>query len=232
MSVQAALNRVGQYDLKRIAGYRKRLDQSIKKSQEIREKLQQSSVENYQAHTEAISKITKEIYDLSLQSQNRQSELGICEENINTAEKEREAAYKELEIDIKRRSVSAISSKVLLLLEDLQNTIFNRLIRDVREDTLMEFNRLIRKRKFIDDIQIDEDFRVHLLRRQTVEKNDLVRICRRSGADGVRRRLRRYAFVQLNDQIGNPEEEDFGDALESYPRVYLRSRLICAKWRK
>ena len=217
MSVQAALNRVGQYDLKRIAGYRKRLDQSIKKSQEIREKLQQSSVENYQAHTEAISKITKEIYDLSLQSQNRQSELGICEENINTAEKEREAAYKELEIDIKRRSVSAISSKVLLLLEDLQNTIFNRLIRDVREDTLMEFNRLIRKRKFIDDIQIDEDFRVHLLRRQTVEKNDLVRICRRSGADGVRRRLRRYAFVQLNDQIGNPEEEDFRDALESYP---------------
>lgn len=48
-------------------------------------------------------------------------------------------------MDIKRRSVSAISSKVLLLLEDLQVIIFDRLIREVREDTLTEFNRLIRK---------------------------------------------------------------------------------------
>lgn len=61
--------------LSAIAGYRKRLDKSLKKSQEIREKLQNSSVENYQEYTDAISKITKEIYDLSLQSQSKQTEL-------------------------------------------------------------------------------------------------------------------------------------------------------------
>ena len=158
MRVQAVLNRVSQFEIKKIAGYRKRLDKSLKKSQEIREKLQNSSVENYQEYTDAISKITKEIYDLSLQSQSKQTELTACEEDIIAAEKELETAYKKLEMDIKRRSVSAISSKVLLLLEDLQVIIFDRLIREVREDTHTEFNRLIRKRKFIDDIQIDNEF--------------------------------------------------------------------------
>lgn len=81
MRVQAVLNRVSQFEIKKIAGYRKRLDKSLKKSQEIREKLQNSSVENYQEYTDAISKITKEIYDLSLQFQSKQTELTACEED-------------------------------------------------------------------------------------------------------------------------------------------------------
>ena len=214
MRVQAVLNRVSQFEVKKIAGYRKRLDKSLKKSQEIREKLQNSSVENYQEHASAVSKITKDIYDLSLRSQSKQSELTACEADIIAAEKELEAAYKKLEMDIKRRSVSAVSGKVLLLLEDLQDIIFDRLIREVRVDTLTEFNRLIRKRKFIDDIQIDSDFRVHLLRRQIVEKKDLIKICRRSGVAGVQRSLRQYAFSQLSEMIGNPEEKNFSNELE------------------
>ena len=215
MRVQAVLNRVSQFDFKKIANFRKRLDKSLKKSQEIRDKLQNSSIENYQEHTDAVAKITKEIYDLSLQAQSKQAELTACQGEITIAEKELEVTYKKLEMDIKRRSVSAVSSKVLLLLEDLQVTIFDRLIREVRENTLLEFNRLIRKRKFIDDIQIDEDFRVHLLRKQTVEKKDLIRICHRSGVSGIQRSLRKYAFLQLCEKIGNPDEEDFASALES-----------------
>ena len=214
MRVQAVLNRVAQFEVKKIAGYRKRLDKSLKRSQEIREKLQNSSIENYQEHTDAISKITREIYDLSLQLQSKQIEITTCERDIIAAEKDLGVAYKKLEIDIKRRSVSAISSKVLLLLEDLQAIIFDRLIRKVRKDTLTEFNRLIRKKKFIDDIQIDKDFRVHLLRKQIVEKKDLVRISRRSGIAGIQRSLRKYAFSQLSELIGNPDGRNFGKALE------------------
>lgn len=93
-----------------------------------------SSVENYQEHANAIAKITKDIYELSLCSQSKQSELTACKTDIIAAGKELEAAYKKLEMDIKRRSVSAISGKVLLLLEDLQNIIFDRLIQEVRVD--------------------------------------------------------------------------------------------------
>ena len=216
MKIQAVLNRVSQFEVKKFSGYRKHLDKSLKRSKEIREKLQNSSVENYQKYMDSVTKITKEIYDLSLQSHSKQTELRVCEEEIIAAEKEMKIAYKKLERDIKRRSVSAISSKVLLLLEDLQVVILDRLIREVREDTLSEFNRLIRKKKFIDDIQIDKDFRVHLLRKQVIEKKDLIRISQRSGVEGLQRSLRKFAFSQLKKLIGNPSKENFENALENY----------------
>lgn len=214
--VQAVLNRVSQFDFKKIVGYRRRLDKSLKASQRIRNKLQNSSVENYQKHIDAVSALTKEIYDISLRIQKKQTALAACESEISVLERDLKTAYKKLESDIKRRSVSAVSSKVLLLLEDLQVTIFDRLIREVRKDTLLKFNCLIRKRKFIDDIQIDENFRVHLLRKQIVEKKDLLRIGRRSGISGIQRSLRKYAFEQLCAVLGNPDEDTFLEVLEAW----------------
>ena len=55
-----------------------------------------------------------------------------------------------------------------------------------------------------------------MLRKQIVEKKDLVRICRRSGVSGIQRSLRKYAFLQLSERIGNPDEEHFANALESF----------------
>lgn len=49
-----------------------------------------------------------------------------------------------------------------------------------------------------------------------MEKKDLVRICRRSGVSGIQRSLRKYAFLQLSERIGNPDEEHFANALESF----------------
>ena len=68
---------------------------------------------------------------------------------------------------------------------------------------------MIRKKDFIDDIQIDKDFKIHLLRKQIVEKKELVRICRRFGVSGVRRSMRDYAFTQLSALLGTPNEKDF-----------------------
>ena len=209
MRVQAVLNRVAQFDVKKIPGYKKRIDKSIKKSQKIREKLQNSSVENYQEHARSVSKLSQEVYDLSLQLQSKQMEGTAREGEIAATEKELEAAHKRLQLELKRQSVAALSGKVLLLLEDLRRKIFDRLIREVREDTLKEFKRLIRKKDFIDDIQIDKDFKIHLLRKQIVEKKELVRICRRFGVSGVRRSMRDYAFTQLSALLGTPNEKDF-----------------------
>lgn len=213
MRVQAVLNRVSQFEKKKIAGYKRRLDKSIARSKEIREKLQNTSVENYQSHTDAVAVINQEIFDLSLQLQIKNTELATCQSQILSAEKDLEVAYKKLELDIKRRSVSAVSSSVLLLLEDLQESLFERLLKEVKEDTLAAFTRLSRKKKFIDDIVIDKDFRVHLLRKQIVEKKDIEKIFKRSGVAGVKRSLRLYAYDHLRQILGIGNDSEFEAAL-------------------
>lgn len=214
--VQAVLNRVTQFEKKKIAGYKRRLNKSIARAKEIREKLQNSSVENYQAHTEAVAAISQELFDLSLLLQTKNTELSSCASQIADAEKALEVAYKKLELDIKRRSVSAVSSSVLLLLEDLQESLFERLLQEVKEDTLSAFNRLIRKKKFIDSIEIDKDFRVHLLRKQIVEKRDIAKIYKRSGVAGVKRSLRPYAYEHLCRILDVMDDSQFETALNAY----------------
>lgn len=216
MHVQAVLNRVSQFDTKKITGYKRRIDKSLARTKQIREKLQNSSVENYQAHIDAVAAITQEIYDVALQLQGKENELASCNTQIALAEKELDAAYKKLESDIKRRSVSAISSRVLLFLEELQENLFTNLLQAVKKDTLSEFNRLIRKKKFIDDIEIDTDFKVHLLRRQLVEKRDVARIYRRSGVMGVKRSLGEYTFAHLCQCLNITDESEFESALYAY----------------
>lgn len=218
MHVQAVLNRVSQFDTKKIAGYKRRIDKSLARTKQIRDKLQSSSVENYQAHIDTVAAITQEVFNLSLQLQGKENELAACTAQIVLAEKEFDAAYKNLESDIKRRSVSAISSRVLLFLEELQENLFTNLLQAVKKDTLSEFNRLIRKKKFIDDIEIDRDFRVHLLRQQLVEKRDIVRIHSRSGVVGVKRSLGEYTFAHLCQCLNITEESEFEDALNSCER--------------
>lgn len=216
MHVQAVLNRVSQFDAKKITGYKHRIDKSLARTKQIREKLQNSSVENYQAHVDAVAAITQDIFNLSLQMQSEKNELETCTAQIALAEKELDAAYKKLESDIKRRSVSAISSRVLLFLEELQENLFTNLLQAVKKDTLSEFNRLIRKKKFIDDIEIDRDFRVHLLRRQLVEKRDIVRIHRRSGVVGVKRSLGEYTFAHLCQCLNIADGSEFENVLNAY----------------
>lgn len=216
MHVQAVLNRVSQFDTKKIAGYKRRIDKSLARTRQIREKLQNSSVENYQAYVDAVAAITQDIFNLSLQLQSEGNNLEACTAQIALAKKELDAAYKKLESDIKRRSVSAISSRVLLFLEELQENLFANLLQAVKKDTLLELKRLIRKKKFIDDIEIDRDFRVHLLRRQLVEKRDIARIHRRSGVVGVKRSLGEYGFARLCQCLDIIDEADFEDALNTY----------------
>lgn len=214
--VQAVLNRISQFDYKKIAGYKRQLDESIARSKQIRDKLQNSSVENYQTHIDVVATINQELFEISLQLQAKNTELAACAAQIIVAEKALEVAYKKLELDIKRRSVSAVSSSVLLLLEDLQDSLFERLLREVKDDTLSAFNRLIRKKKFIDDIEIDKEFRVHLLRKQIVEKRDIVKIFKRSGVAGVKRSLRIYAYDHLCRILKIRSDSEFESALDSY----------------
>lgn len=53
------------------------------------------------------------------------------------------------------------------------------------------------------------------VRKDLIMVKDSNKICRRSGIAGIQRSLRKYAFSQLSELIGNPDERNFGKELES-----------------
>ena len=219
MDVQAIINRVSQFNVTRIAELKAEHDSSLGRSQEFRDKLQNSSIDNYQEYVKSLSDLNEEIFQLTVLLNSKQDELANVEVQYQAAEKKLGEAYKNLELDIKRKSVTSISSRAIVLLEELQTKIHGKLNKEVRADTLSALKLLIRKKSFIEDLVIDDNFKVHLLKYQIIEIKDILKIHNRSGVEGVKRSLQKYGFESLCKIINAPETaKDLTTYLHSYTK--------------
>ena len=217
MDVQTIVNRVSQFDVTRISELKHEHDSSLERSQALRDKLQNSSIDNYQEYIKSLSDLNEEIFQLSVMIKTKQEELVNVEAQYQIAEKRLGEAYKNLELDIKRKSVTSISSKAIVLLEELQAKIHGKLTKEVRADTLSALRLLIRKKSFIEDLEIDDNFKVHLLKKQIIEIKDIIKIHNRSGIEGVKRSLQKYGYESLCKTVNAPKDtKDLTQYLNSY----------------
>lgn len=223
MDVQTIVNRVSQFDVTRISELKHEHDSSLERSQALRDKLQNSSIDNYQEYIKSLSDLNEEIFQLSVMIKTKQDELVNVEAQYQIAEKRLGEAYKNLELDIKRKSVTSISSKAIVLLEELQAKIHGKLTKEVRADTLSALRLLIRKKSFIEDLEIDDNFKVHLLKNQIIEIKDIIKIHNRSGIEGVKRSLQKYGYESLCKTVNAPKDSnDLTQYLNSYSKPTVK----------
>ena len=223
MDVQTIVNRVSQFDVTRISELKHEHDSSLERSQALRDKLQNSSIDNYQEYIKSLSDLNEEIFQLSVMIKTKQEELVNVEAQYQIAEKRLGEAYKNLELDIKRKSVTSISSKAIVLLEELQAKIHGKLTKEVRADTLSALRLLIRKKSFIEDLEIDDNFKVHLLKNQIIEIKDIIKIHNRSGIEGVKRSLQKYGYESLCKTVNAPKDsKDLTQYLNSYSKPTVK----------
>ena len=223
MDVQTIVNRVSQFDVTRISELKHEHDSSLERSQALRDKLQNSSIDNYQEYIKSLSDLNEEIFQLSVMIKTKQNELVNVEAQYQIAEKRLGEAYKNLELDIKRKSVTSISSKAIVLLEELQAKLHGKLTNEVRADTLSALRLLIRKKSFIEDLEIDDNFKVHLLKNQIIEIKDIIKIHNRSGIEGVKRSLQKYGYESLCKTVNAPKDsKDLTQYLNSYSKPTVK----------
>ncbi len=223
MDVQTIINRVSQFDITRISELKQEHDSSLERSQALRDQLQNSSIDNYQEYIKSLSDLNEEIFQLSVMIKTKQEELVNVEAQYQIAEKRLGEAYKNLELDIKRKSVTSISSKAIMLLEELQAKIHGKLTKEVRADTLSALRLLIRKKSFIEDLEIDDNFKVHLLKNQIIEIKDIIKIHNRSGLEGVKRSLQKYGYESLCKTVNAPKDtKDLTQYLNSYSKPTVK----------
>lgn len=133
---------------------------------------------------------------------------------IKTLEKVLVSSRKTLQAELKKRSVSALSDKMLLLVEELQEQQYKKLIANVEKDINQKFHELIRKDDFVDHICLDQDFSLHLIRHQTVEFAALKLAAKKYGAAALKESLKTVGYYALIEQL-SATEESLGLALEN-----------------
>lgn len=218
--VRSLINRVHAFDEGSFTRYQKRISASLEKSKEIRATLQRSNVEHYEEYMQTLSVLEDELRVAMLKSDHIREIMELKRNELDVLEFRARAAKHAFEEQLKVNSISTISGKTLLLLEELQSTLYATLIQQVEADLNTKFKELIRKTDFFSRITIDSDFNVHILREEVINTNDLLVLLRGTnyavavnalGTTAIQELQERYQVTAIADLRKKLHGEAYGN---------------------
>lgn len=198
--VQSVISRVNAFDPREFTRFQKRINASLKKSKEIRARLQASSIENVESYAQTLSTFEEELKIAEMKEEHAKMILELKQSDLVQKEVKLRGLRKAFEEQLKVHSVSSVSEKALLLLEELQDTLYSNLIQQVERDLNIKFEELIRKKNFFSRIYIDKYFSVHILRNEKINTSDLISLLRTGNVSVVTNMLGETAIATLQEQ--------------------------------
>jgi len=217
MQLQSVLSRVNSFDPKTFSNYQKRINTSLERTKEIRAKLQASSIDHFESYVQNLSVLEEEL-KVALVKKEHVTELLILKTaELDQKEIKLRGLKNAFEDFLKAHSVSNVSGKALLLLEELQRILYANLIRQVETDLNVKFRELIRKTEFFSKIVIDDNFTVHILRNDEISKVDLLSLLRGTNYSVATNVLGSVAVKALQDYYNAASITDLRKALQIDP---------------
>ena len=198
--VQSVLSRVSTFDSQVLARLQKRTNASLEKSKKIRNNLQNSSIEDVEGHMKTIAVLKEEKRVAELKCQHTKEFIELKETDLKQKVSRLNSLRRAFEEELKVNSVSDVSGKMLLLLEELQDTLYTNLIQQVESDLNRKFAELIRKKDFFSYVKIDRNFSVHILRETEIDRENLLSLLRSGGVSAATDALGETAVAALKER--------------------------------
>lgn len=221
MQLQSVLNRVNSFDPKTFSNYQKRINASLERSKEIRATLQSSSIEHFESYIQTLSVLEEELKVALLKKEHAAELLVIKQAELDQKESKLRILKRAFEELLKAHSVSTVSGKTLLLLEELQQVLYANLIQQVETDLNTKFRELIRKTDFFSRIVIDKNFTVHILRDDEISKADILSLLRGTNYSIATSALGSVAIKELQVQYNASSVVELRNALQADPNDKL-----------
>ena len=190
---------------------RKEVKESIERVALLKEEIGNSSVDKFQDYIEEKENLLKKIEDLSKELESLiayQNEMEIDRSVLLDRYKREE---KILEEELKKSSVTDLSSKAILFLEELQNTLFYSELRKVEKYFIEKIDQMARKSNFIDEIMIDDNFGIHIFRNTSVCTKEIIEKIKSVGKEDY---IKEYGEYHWNNLIRAFETDDTFTILE------------------
>lgn len=168
------INKVLNFDISKIAKSKTAIKRSIALTAKIRQELENSSISSVQEYMQKRAKLF-EIKSLHLvQRIELERQLAENKDLLELTEVELSRVQLRFENELKQASIKDISARAIVMLDKLQNTLYQRQIEKVEDFFRAEIRNLMRKTNFIDDIHIDNEFNIHIFRNEEINVADLL----------------------------------------------------------
>lgn len=188
-------------DKEEVLKNRKEIRKSISRSKKLRDVIENSSVssiQEYFTHKEELLRNHARLVESlnSLIQYTKDVEIDM--------ELQREIFKKEsriLEEELKKESLNSVATKAILLLEKLQEKLFSTEIAKVETLFMSKIKELARKSNFINSIIIDDEFNVHLFKKEKISSLKMFQTISKIDEDTYKKEYGIYHWNYLLEQF-------------------------------
>lgn len=166
------IDKIQSYDSNELKNIKREITKSKKRCEKYRKILEQSDMTFANEYTSKRNTLI-ENKNKNLEKQLKlEQQLFACEQEYQILEVDFNKIKSKVEDYLKKESINDISAKAIVMLEKLQNSLYSKQINKVEKEFRKMIKTLMRKNKFIDDIMIDENFVIHVYRKEefSIEK--------------------------------------------------------------
>ena len=220
-SVLSLVRDILDFDADRIIKIKKGIKSSINKSAKIRQKLDECNIDSVQVYMQRKNALLQAQTQLLNQRIQLSEVIQEMEKALLDAETALTKAQTALEEELKKESISDISSRAILMLDKLQSVLYHKQIEKIEAFFRDEINLLMRKTRFIDDIHIDDDFNIHIYRHDEFDARQLINILSTNMDSLLDNFSSSEAFKQLQKITGYNDAQD----IIRYLRVHNETSL-------
>lgn len=181
---------------------------SIKKSQIIRNELQKCNIDKLNDYVATKTKCLDDKTLLLNFSVKLGNDIQALESQYNIINMKFEKCKKDYEIELKQSSVNDISSKAILMLDTLTKDLYQIQIDKIKSRFKLEIDKLMCKKNFINEIDIDSDFNIKLFRKECFTKQKVLQLLKEFGEEGIAKKLGEKALSQIKSNKNNSCEVD------------------------
>lgn len=185
-------------DKKEIVDARRKIKESRNRSQLIRDELEKSTKDGQGTYLEEKTECINKKFELINKREMLLVQLQEYKEEYEKVNSGYAKATKDLEKHFKSQSVTALTAKAVLFLESLQKKLYDSEVNKVKAYFMDKISQLKRKEQFIDRIEIDDDFTIHVYKKVLLEISGIQKKIRTSGEDAY---LAEYGKIHCDDLL-------------------------------
>lgn len=166
------INMIGKmldYDKADIIAVKKEIDESVARSQQIRDEIESSHIDSVNSYLNDKDKIIERKSGLVKSQLECIERKKQCADALAKAQAEYAKREKDLEKQLKNESIANLTTRSIVFLETLQKRLLKAEIEKVETIFMQKMAQLMRKERFIDAIHIDDEFVIHVYKTVSVE---------------------------------------------------------------
>lgn len=206
----AVLGQIGailSFDPQKIPKYKRAIQKSLALTTKLHQELDRSNVLAVQEYMQQRALLFEKKSELLDQRVILEQNLARQNEKLHQAEQTLAKTQTKLEAEIKKASINDISAKAIIMLDKLQKILYRQQIARVEKAFKKEISALMRKSRLIDDIKIDEEFRIRLYRQEEVKTSRLMEAIQANSEGHLYATIGQRAVEELQKLAGGDSAE-------------------------